>query len=741
MSLHPDRLDEILQSVVAEGTRRKVRRTRLVTGGGALLVAMLVLGSALAIAQQGGSKTPEVAAPGTTTTLSDGTTTTTPPATPGSSVPAAPPPPTIPGRRPLATTPLVKVGKEAQFLAQVKAEALKEVTAYGLPNAGPYGPRRGPVMDTSSQPGMGGGNAGGAPAAAPSSGGEGRTAAPATTVAPSQNAVAGDNVAGVDYSGTNNHEKGVDEADEVKTDGKTLFLSRDQKVSIVDVAGGQPNVLTSVAFPEEQITGLLLDGKRLLVFSIKFVGGGQPPQPADSGRRYVVAPHGTPQLKVRTLDVSNPSSPKVIGTSDIDGSYVDARMVGGIARLVTVSGPKLDFAQPADGSEQAQQAALDENKRRINVSTAASWLPAGGTAELTYRTQAASGLDMVSVRSIDPATSSVGPAVSVVAGAQVVYASLTSLYIATTEYDVSLAAQQGRAPAGPIRTSIHKFDIGDPKEAAYVGSGDALGTVLNQYSLSEQGDALRIATTTTPQFVGGPAPGAAAPAPAVSESAVTVFRPSGNALVEVGRVGGLGKNERIYAVRFVGDRGYVVTFRQTDPLYVIDLSNPAKPTVAGELKITGFSAYLHPLGEHEVLGIGTAANEQGQQQGFQISLFDVQDAKNPKKLSSVTVGGGSSQAAFDPHAFLWWGPAGLAVVPLQAYDGQSGQQFNGAAGFGVSTKSIVERARISHPAENGYSPPISRSVVVGSRLFTISTSGVLSSDVVTLKPGTFAKLT
>jgi hypothetical protein len=208
-------------------------------------------------------------------------------------------------------------------------------------------------------------------------------------------------------------------------------------------------------------------------------------------------------------------------------------------------------------------------------------------------------------------------------------------------------------------------------------------------------------------------------------------------------------------VRFVGDRGYVVTFRQTDPLYVLDLANPAKPVVAGELKINGFSAYLHPLGDHAILGIGSAANDQGQVQGFQMSVFDVKDAKNPRLTATATVKGGSSQATFDPHAFLWWGPKGLAVVPVTTYD-QSGPSFQGAIGYGVSGTAINERGRISHPAQaaqdpqgsqgkgspgpqgQSFAPPIERSIVVGSRLFTTSTAGVLSSDLVTLAPGKFA---
>ena len=108
-----------------------------------------------------------------------------------------------------------------------------------------------------------------------------------------------------------------------------------------------------------------------------------------------------------------------------------------------------------------------------------------------------------------------------------------------------------------------------------------------------------------------------------SQSYVTVLATKGGRLEKAGQVGGLGRGERIYAVRFIGDRGYVVTFRETDPLYTLDLADPARPRVTGELKILGYSAYLHPVGEHELLGVGQDATPEGMRLGTQVSLFDV----------------------------------------------------------------------------------------------------------------------
>jgi uncharacterized secreted protein with C-terminal beta-propeller domain len=237
------------------------------------------------------------------------------------------------------------------------------------------------------------------------------------------------------------------------------------------------------------------------------------------------------------------------------------------------------------------------------------------------------------------------------------------------------------------------------------------GTLLNQFSLSEDKGILRAAST-----VGwGPE----------AESKVTTLARQDGHLVQRGQVGGLGYGERIYAVRFLGDVGYVVTFRQTDPLYTIDLSDPAQPRVRGELKIPGYSAYLHPIGEDLLLGVGQEATEDGRVQGLQLSLFDVSDLAQPRRLQKAQLGQrfSSSAVEWDHHAFLWWPATKLAVLPIDS------EAFRGAAGFKVSRATgIAEVGRISHAGTGAsWTPPVSRTVVVGDRLFTVSPLGVKAS--------------
>jgi hypothetical protein len=247
-----------------------------------------------------------------------------------------------------------------------------------------------------------------------------------------------------------------------------------------------------------------------------------------------------------------------------------------------------------------------------------------------------------------------------------------------------------------------------------------------------------------------PSPPTDAPAvPDVPESLVTVLQPKDGELVEVGQVGGLGKGQQIYAVRMIGDVGYVVTFRRTDPLYTLDLSDPTSPKVVGELEIPGYSAYLHPVGDGLLLGVGQDAGDDGRVTGAQVSLFDVSDPAHPNRLDQVALGdgGSSSTVEYDHKAFLYWAPTGLTVLPVTQWpttfdgDGEpSDDAFFGAVGLRVDTtaKRLDTVGRIDQQAAtdqpwDGRSQ-ILRSLVVADHVLTIAPTGLLQSDLTTLAP-------
>lgn len=225
-----------------------------------------------------------------------------------------------------------------------------------------------------------------------------------------------------------------------------------------------------------------------------------------------------------------------------------------------------------------------------------------------------------------------------------------------------------------------------------------------------------------------------------------VLRADGRALTETGRVTGLGKGERIYAVRFVAGTGYVVTFRQTDPLYTVDLTRPAAPRVVGELKISGYSAYLHPVDGNRLLGIGQEATDQGRTQGTQLSLFDVSDPARPNRLAQHHVRQGNSEAEHDPHAFLYWPADRLVVVPLTAYEstraevGRSPTQ--GALALRVTEGGFTQLGLVEHTREAGSEKTgmIRRSLVVNGVLWTVSDVGLKANQLSTMDAAGWVEL-
>ncbi|HEX2850039.1 MAG TPA: beta-propeller domain-containing protein [Acidimicrobiales bacterium] len=552
-----------------------------------------------------------------------------------------------------------------------------------------------------------------------------REAAPATTAVP---APAG--AVAQAFSTTNVQEAGADEPDVVKTDGRYLYTIAGSALVVVDVG---PNELREVASLDLGDRGygygaqLLLAGDRLLVVwpSSGPSGGGRVMHaPITVPAGTAVRGNGTaPGLDVGGLatavtvvSVADPSAPAIVGDLSLGGSLVSARLVDGVAKLILRSGPPQALYGATGPAEDArktlEQTTLDDWLPRYSY-TAAGRTTSGRLTDCREMTHPAdfAGVDMVSVVAVDPADPRPGPAASVVGAGDVVYATPEHLYVTSTTWTPGSGAVPFTPMAGPAtKTAIHEFDIADKVRTTYLASGEVDGRVLNQFSLSEHNGDLRIATTRDD----------------AAESQVAVLRRDGDHLAQIGIVGGLGQHEKIYAVRFLGDLAYVVTFRQTDPLYVVDLADPTNPVVRGELKIPGYSAYLHPIGAGLLLGLGQGVPEAGpaMRLGTQLSVFDVSDPAAPARLSQVSLGPSQSAAEYDHHAFLWWPKENLAVIPLAPWS-QFGAPTSQVVGFTVTRDGIAERGRLAgFPGDT-----LRRTVVIGDRVLALGDRGVVAGDV------------
>ncbi|MCK5642364.1 MAG: beta-propeller domain-containing protein, partial [Gammaproteobacteria bacterium] len=272
----------------------------------------------------------------------------------------------------------------------------------------------------------------------------------------------------------------------------------------------------------------------------------------------------------------------------------------------------------------------------------------------------------------------------------------------------------------------------------YVGSRNSERFSMAQFALSEHEGHLRVATTYG-QFWGS--------GDSASQSLVTILDVNSPDLEVTGEVGGLGQGERIYAVRFIGDRGYVVTFKKVDPLYVLDLSDPSDPVVAGELKIPGFSTYLHPMNDEYLIGLGFDADDQGPfawTQGLKLALFDVSDPADPREVGHRVIGtrGTYSPAVEEHHAFTFDPQRMMIALPVELYEGGTGGSDRGSfvsssvmllqvdlsGSFDTLGEIILEEGGSSN-YWGGWSPAnVLRTIIIGDNqedgVITLTTSGV-----------------
>lgn len=592
------------------------------------------------------------------------------------------------------------------LLGRIKDEAVERVGPYGFDQGGPI------ILEEAAAE---------AETALPADEAAGDAGSPAPSTTPANGRFDGD---GQEFSTTNTQERDVDEADLVKTDGRRLVTVSGNRIRVIDVERRTPELVTTIKLPDEFWGGeLFLNGDTALLMT----SGWTDVPFLESGIASDWYP-GSPTGRIMEIDLERGSIDR---TLEFEGGYLSAREVDGSIRIVmSAAGNRFDFVYPSNPG--AEEAAERANRELIESSTIDMWIPTfrivedGQTVregpivdcDRVYLPAEFAGFGSLVVLTVDIEDGlTINDSLSVFTDGQTVYASTERLAVATPrwpEFD-----REGR-PIGDddYRTAIHTFDISEPDRTEYAASGSVRGFLLNQYSLSEYDGYLRVATTDGTPWDSRE-----------SESFVTVLREDGRELRPVGQVGNLGRGEQIFAVRFLGDKGYVVTFEQIDPLYTLDLRDPENPTVEGELKIPGFSSYLHPYGDY-LIGVGTDGDEEGRTQGAVVSMFDVSDPSDPVRVDKLSLGPTAiddhefvdsyTPVSGDARAFNIWDDVAIVPVGWWSYVERPGsfEERNGSSAVLIRLGGDGRLTRIgavSHPVvEECEGPiPIEREVVEG----------------------------
>ena len=585
------------------------------------------------------------------------------------------------------------------------------------------------------------------------------------------------------YSKTNNQVAGVEEADLVKTDGSYLYLASDGGFRIIR-AWPPETTEELVRVPIEGTPQRLfvLDDRALVYSSVG--GGGQ--AACTYGYSCQFTGDGRP-TKMTILDIRDRRSPRGVREVKLSGSFISARRIGrSIHTVVTAPGPKLPGSRyrPVglgtcrDGRTLWEILTSFERLRRENTAAIMSadlggWptivdtRPLGGEKRTEnvlggcggfYRSSQASGDQLTTVLSLDIADDSAAAGAStIVSRPGAVFGSKQALYLSVPHERASSGWWYQSMSGQDEASTVHKFTLtSDPPAAAYAASGVVKGRVLSQFSMDEHDGYLRIATTS------GHLPG-----PDVY-STLTVLQHRGEALVAAGAVDRLAPKEDIRSVRFAGDRAFIVTFKKTDPLFVLDLEDPEEPRVLAELKIPGFSTYMHMMDSGHLLTIGYDASDQGSFAwftGVMLQIFDVTDPTSPTLTHKEVIGtrGSSSEALTNHLAFTYYAPKNLLALPMTVCEGDADaaatsgaygteMTFSGLMVYDVATGSGFKlRGKVDHkPSEdlschtwwtNAHSQ-VKRSIVMEDYVFSISEDlikvnslGDLAEDIVVLPLG------
>lgn len=502
-----------------------------------------------------------------------------------------------------------------------------------------------------------------------------------------------------DYSTTNIQVAGVDEADLVKSDGEYLYIASGDTVYIVKAyPPEEAKVVSKIVLNNSNALEIYINGDRLVV-----IGNGY------SVVTFKAYPVSVANSFVRVYDITDRSSPELARELVVNGTISGSRMIGNYLYIVSQKYPYVyDF---------------DSQDYRIELPAYAC----GGTTkeikpeEIYYIESQESYYWFMTVISLNVIDDSIPPSdETFLAGiSSTMYVSAENMYlVAHRSYPVRIMIISPSTNAEDWReeTLIYRLSLKDGK-VALEGSGSVPGGILNQYSMDEHNGYFRVATTEWTSNG--------------SKNALYVMNMK---LEIVGSLEGIAPGERIYSARFMGDRCYLVTFRQVDPFFVIDLSDPSNPSILGYLKIPGYSSYLHPMDENHIIGLGKEGNN------LKLSLFNVENVSVPKEVAKfgLDYAYSDSEALYDPKAFLFNSGRQILAIPVGwTEDYGAWKYFQGAFIFNASIQDgFVLRGIIVHQSDmtqSYWSLTVRRILYIENALYTFSNDQVRISDFGTLE--------
>lgn len=563
------------------------------------------------------------------------------------------------------------------------------------------------------------------------------------------------------FSTTNLQEEGVDESDVFKSDGTYFYVADGGKVRVVKAAPrselAQVGEVTLAS--DVYVDSLYLHDGKLLALAVKYVSYDSIDSRFGRPELLIYPPYYIGNSVVLyEVDISNPAAPAVARHIELDGSLVSSRLTNNRVIVVLAIAPKLpDNPTVLSVNNLGLDDVLPQVRTGAGSAVMVGW-------ENWLRPETADGYFMTAILTLDAGNiESILNSVAVLANCGTIYVSPEAVYLTDATYDMDDNYRQS--------TAVRKFAFDANGVAAYAASGKVPGQLLNQFSLGESDGDLRLAThiENFSMFVGigfsddvavsSDVTQTADEPPAGPTNAVYVLRQSGESLDIVGRVENIAENERIYSARFIGDRGYLVTFRRIDPLFVLDLSDAASPKIAGELKVPGYSDYLHPIGTDRLIGVGRSAltTNFGNTipDALQLSLFNVADPANPKLIEQIQLGGvgSASDVSYTHKAFTYLPQTGVLAIPAQLYKDISdpfvfgGIEFDGVLVFDVDLDAGFEAlGRVASVVENdefGYTYSAwRRASVIGDSIYALTPRGVraaATTDFNTTTTVTFAE--